>query len=152
MPRSTLWRTLHDDLQARRVSSKKAFTSTQSWKTRLCHIAWRALARTHRAGGGKKTTLHHTPATQQHFFEGAPNPALHVASCSPDVRPLDFHWWEAWEVALGDRCCAPEAAISSTAFDDWLTCIRFFFFRLRGKYSPAKRVQVKVRVARAKVM
>ena len=33
-----------------------------------CHIAWRALAQTRRAGGGKKTTLHHTPAGEPRRF------------------------------------------------------------------------------------
>ena len=39
----------------------------------------------------------------QGVFEGALNPALHVASMLARPEPLDFHLWQEWETALGQR-------------------------------------------------
>ena len=42
---------------------------------RVCHIAWRALAQTRRAGGGRKTMPHHTPAgAPRRFWRSANSP------------------------------------------------------------------------------
>ena len=137
-------------------SSKRAFESTRSatfgcWTTCTCHIAWRALPQTRRAGGGRKTTPHQT-----------------WPPCSPDLNPLDFHLWQEWETALGERqfqsqlamivrtlsaldpeaaekafrrclACVPKAAISSTACDGPAHMHVFFFlisFRPVLKHGP----------------
>ena len=61
------------------------------WTTCTYHIAWRALAQTRRAGGGRKTTPHHTPASRtKAFFEGARHPAPHMASMLARPQPTRF--------------------------------------------------------------
>ena len=75
----------------------------------LCHIAWRALAQTRRASGGRKTTPRHTPAgAPRRFLKEREIQLLTWPRCSTDLSPLDSHLWQEWETLLGERQFQPQ--------------------------------------------
>ena len=60
---------------------------------------WRASRRS-----SSRTTLHHTPAgAPRRFLKEREIHLLTWPPCSPDLSPLDFHFWQEWETALGER-------------------------------------------------
>ena len=109
MSRSTLWRALHDDLQARCFKPVREPRLTAE-PTRFSPLA--------RVGHGAGRAPSLVPARTARHDRGA---QCQILTQKPLKRraPLGSSA-DAW------RACAPKTAISSTACDDQLTCTRFF--------------------------
>ena len=69
------------------------------WTTCTCHIA-----QTRRTGDGRKTNApSHTSRRSKAFLKEREIQLLTWAPCSRDLSPLDLHFWQEWETALGNR-------------------------------------------------
>ena len=49
----------------------------------------------------------HTRRRTKAFLKEREIQLLTCPPCSPDLSPLDFHLWQEWETALGDRSSSP---------------------------------------------
>ena len=52
---------------------------------------------------GRQRPITHTSRRTKAFLKEREIQLLTWPPCSPDLSPLDFHLWQEWETALGDR-------------------------------------------------